>query len=80
MPLALSGGHRASLPQTPCRPEQARSFTVSPRSARTVAEGWVLPCNLRSGTLCLRGQGTRLQACVSEEQLCCNTLDRASAV
>lgn len=30
MPLALSGGHRASLPQIPCRPEQAKSFTVSP--------------------------------------------------
>lgn len=33
-----------------------------------------------AGTLCLKGQGIQLQACVSEEQLCHNTLDGASAV
>lgn len=30
MPLVLSGGHRACLPQITCRLEQARSFTQHP--------------------------------------------------
>lgn len=60
--------------------EQSRCFTQDPRFACTIEEGWELPRNLQAGTLCLRGQGTQLQACVSEKQLCWNTLDGARAV
>lgn len=70
-----TAGHRAPLPQTTCRLEQATCFTQGPPSACAIAVGCELPCNLRAGTLCLRGQGTQLQACVSEKQLCRNTLD-----
>lgn len=70
----------APQPQTICTLERAKRFTQGPLSASTTAECWELPRNLQAGTLCLRGQGTRLRACVSEKQLCCDTSDGASAV
>lgn len=79
-PLALSAGHRAPQPQTICTLGRAKCLTQGPLSASTTAECWELPRNLQAGTLCLRGQGTQLRACVSEKQLCCDTLDGASAV
>lgn len=79
-PLWHRAGHRAPQPQTTRTLERAECLTQGPLSASTTAEPWELPRNLQAGTLCLRGQGTQLRACVSEKQLCCDTSAGASAV